>query len=171
MIGDSAGRQGDVAKKTTENLIPFDEMDTEKHRKLSAKGGEASGEARRRKRTMKQYADLLLSQPIKDERILDTFAEVGIEGEQADNKMLMVYALMKAAHAGDVAAEKELRSIIGEDNNENMRRLHNRKQAEYNKQRLEIERMRAERELEKENNITGESAEEVVHIFIPENNR
>ena len=38
------------------NLIPFDKMPPERHRELSAKGGQASGEARRRARYLREVA-------------------------------------------------------------------------------------------------------------------
>lgn len=38
----------------SQNLIQFDEMPPERHRELSAKGGRASGEAKRRKIAMRE---------------------------------------------------------------------------------------------------------------------
>lgn len=84
-------------------------------REIGSKGGKASGAARRAKRTMREYADLLLSLPVSDRRKWNKLARAGIPPEGCDNKMLVVFALMQAAQAGDVPAVKELRNLIGED--------------------------------------------------------
>lgn len=83
--------------------------------KNGKKGGKASGAARRAKRTMREYADLLLSLPVSDRRKWNKLARAGIPPEGCDNKMLVVFALMQQAQAGDVPAVKELRNLIGED--------------------------------------------------------
>ena len=44
----------------TQNLIQFDEMPLERHRELSARGGRASGEVKRRKKAIKDMAQATL---------------------------------------------------------------------------------------------------------------
>lgn len=97
------------------NLIPMSERSKSEAREIGSKGGKASGAARRAKRTMREYADLLLSLPVSDRRKWNKLARAGIPPEGCDNKMLVVFALMQAAQAGDVPAVKELRNLIGED--------------------------------------------------------
>ena len=54
------------------NLIQFDEMSTERHRELSARGGRASGETRRRKAAMRaSLRDTLEKYAIAEELIDD----------------------------------------------------------------------------------------------------
>lgn len=96
------------------NLIPMSERSKSEAREIGSKGGKASGAARRAKRTMREYADLLLSLPVSDRRKWNKLARAGIPPEGCDNKMLVVFALMQAAQAGDVPAVKELRNLIGE---------------------------------------------------------
>ena len=97
------------------NLVPFDKRTESEQRKIASEGGKASGAARRAKRTMREYADLLLSLPVSDRRKWNKLARAGIPPEGCDNKMLVVFALMQQAQAGDVPAVKELRNLIGED--------------------------------------------------------
>ena len=97
------------------NLIPNDARTPSERRENARKAGKASGAARRAKRTMREYADLLLSLPVSDRRKWNKLARAGIPPEGCDNKMLVVFALMQAAQAGDVPAVKELRNLIGED--------------------------------------------------------
>ena len=89
---------------------------TEEQRKIQSMGGRASVAARREKKLMREYAELLLSLPVKDKRRKSQLEALGVNSEDADNKMLVMAALMKKAHNGDVSAIKEIRSVIGEDN-------------------------------------------------------
>lgn len=84
-------------------------------REYGAKGGKASGKARRAKKTMREYADFLLSLQVSDRRKWNRLSRAGVPPEGCDNKMLVTFALMQAAQSGDVQAVKELRNLIGED--------------------------------------------------------
>ena len=106
---------GHVANE--KNLVPFDKRTESEQRKIASEGGKASGEARRAKKTLREYSDFLLSLPVADRRRWNKMARAGIPPEGCDNKMLVAFALMQQAQAGDVQAVKELRSIIGEDTN------------------------------------------------------
>lgn len=97
------------------NLIPNSARTPNERRENARKAGIASGEARRAKKTMREYANFLLSLPVSDGRKWNKLSRMGIPPEGIDNKMAVVAALMLAAQAGDVSAAKELRNIIGED--------------------------------------------------------
>ena len=84
-------------------------------REMGKKGGEASGAARRAKKTMREYYEFVLSLEVHDRRKFNRLARMGIPVEGIDNKMLMAVGIMEAAQAGDVSAEKEILKIIGED--------------------------------------------------------
>lgn len=89
-------------------------------RKNGSKGGKKSGEVRRRKKTMKQVMDFLLEQPANTRADYEFLVEQGIDLNSLDpdfiNNMLLVNAaLMARAKQGDVAAVKELRDIIRDD--------------------------------------------------------
>lgn len=99
------------------NLIPFtSNQSREEAKKNGAKGGKASGEAKRAKKKLKEYANTLLALPVTNTEMFNNMTALGIEIDDIDNKMLMVTALWIKACQGDVAAAKEIRSIIGEDN-------------------------------------------------------
>lgn len=101
-----------------ENLVPMNQRTKEEQRRIASEGGKASGEARRAKKTMREYADFILSLPVSDKRKWNKLARMGIPPEGIDNKMAAVVALMQQAQAGDVQAFKELRSVTGENNNQ-----------------------------------------------------
>lgn len=102
----------------TDNLISIGERTIEEQREITSAGGKASGEARRRKKALRESMEALLGLPISDMNDYNELAQYGFDMEQADNSVLVVLGLFKAAKAGDVAAQKELRSLIGEGGNE-----------------------------------------------------
>lgn len=74
------------------NLKPI--QSTEEAREKGRKGGIASGEARRRKKTLKEQFDLLLSLPVKPngkigKKIKEVADDLGIPVEELDNQMAM----------------------------------------------------------------------------------
>lgn len=103
-----------------ENLVPFSERTTSEQREIAQKGGIASGETRRKRKTLKENMNILLSLPITDDTQKKEAIKLGIDINTADNSTLVALALFKkAVDFGDVAAIKELRNLIGEDVTEN----------------------------------------------------
>ena len=82
-------------------------------RELGKQGGIASGAARRRKRALKEAADLYLSLP-PDRRRWNALARKGVAPEDIDNQMLMIAGLHAAAAEGDARAGRLLVDILGE---------------------------------------------------------
>lgn len=114
-----------------QNLIPFDSSQSrEEAKKNGSKGGKASGEARRRKKTIREnMKELLAMAPSGD---ISGMGLDGIESDELTNQLVMTAALMMRAQAGDVAAVKEIRAIIGEDD-----------RLTLDRERLELERAKA----------------------------
>ena len=81
----------------TKNLIPFDQRTEEEQKRIRTAGGIASGAARRRKRNLKQAADLYLSLPVTDRRVRNKIARDGVNPEDIDNQMAMIVGLTEAA--------------------------------------------------------------------------
>lgn len=98
-----------------QNLIPMDQRSEEEARELGRKGGMASGAARRRKRSLKEAADIFLSLPVSDKRSWNRIARTGVDPEDIDNQMAMIIGLTMAATAGDAKAAKVIVDLLGED--------------------------------------------------------
>lgn len=96
-----------------DNLIPFDQRSPEERRELGSKGGKASGEARRRKRSMREAAEAYLSLPVTDGRARNRLVRKGLKANEIDNQMAMIVGLTTAATAGDARAAKALIDLIG----------------------------------------------------------
>ena len=97
------------------NLIPMDQRSKSEARELGRKGGEASGASRRRKRSLKEAADLYLSLPVSDRKMWNKISRRGVDPEDIDNQMAMIIGLTMAATAGDAKAAKVIVDLLGED--------------------------------------------------------
>lgn len=98
-----------------DNLIPINERTTEEQREIQSAGGRASGAARRRKRALKEAADLYLSLPVSDRRKWNALARRGVDPADIDNQMAMIVGLTDAAAGGDARAGRLIVDILGEE--------------------------------------------------------
>ena len=84
-----------------QNLIPggykptFEEL---------SRGGKNSGASRRRKRTVKQAMELVMSLPVSDPKLKAKLKKMGIDLEDADNQTAVAVGLMARAMKGDPKA-------------------------------------------------------------------
>lgn len=101
-----------------QNIIPNSERTPEERRKIARAGGIASGAARRRKRSLKQAADLYLSLPVTDRRVWNKITRDGVEPEDIDNQMAMIVGLTEAAVQGDARCAKVLIDLLGDSTGE-----------------------------------------------------
>lgn len=97
------------------NLIPNDQRTPEERRENARKAGIASGAARRRKRSLKEAADLFLSLPVTDRKTFNRMSKAGVQPEDIDYQMAMVIGLTMAATEGDARAGRLIKDIIGDD--------------------------------------------------------
>ena len=97
-----------------QNIIPNFERTPEERREIARAGGIASGAARRRKRSLKQAADLYLSLPVTDRRVWNKIARDGVDPEDIDNQMAMIVGLTEAAVQGDARCAKVLVDLLGD---------------------------------------------------------
>lgn len=79
------------------------------------KGGIKSGETRRKKKSMREKMELLLSLPA-DDTDADNLKALGISPDDIDNEMIIIKALFDKAATGDINAIREVRNILGVDN-------------------------------------------------------
>ena len=97
------------------NLIPNSQRTPEELREITRKGGIASGVARRRKRALKEAAELYLSLPVTDQRKRNKISKRQVDPEDIDNQMAMIIGLVDAATRGDARAGKLIVDILGDD--------------------------------------------------------
>jgi hypothetical protein len=101
-----------------QNLKPFtSEQSREEAKRNGRKGGIASGEAKRKRKKMKEQINLLLSLPLKDLDTIDYLEDLGVDTDNIDNQMAMICSLWQQALKGGknaVAAATFLRDTVGE---------------------------------------------------------
>lgn len=86
---------------------------------LGERGGIASGVSRRRKRSLREAADLYLSLPPSDKRLWNKLAKKGLEPDEIDNQMAMIVGLTEQAINGDARAAKVIVDLLGDTPAEN----------------------------------------------------
>ena len=121
-----------------ENLIPFSERTESEQREIQSKGGKKSGEARRKKKSMKQVMDILLQMPASTFDDYQILADMGINIDEfseteINNLFVVNAALLSLAKTGNVKAIKELRSIIDDGSYEKAKLKLEREKFEYMK--------------------------------------
>lgn len=90
------------SKKSLENLKPFDSTQDREQAKINGrKGGKARQEQLRKRKTIKEALDILLSMPYKDDK-------------DKTNLEVMTIALFEKALTGDTKAFEVIRDSIGE---------------------------------------------------------
>lgn len=92
-----------------QNLIPQAHKLTLEEQSL---GGKKSGEARRKRKAIKEQMELLLSLPVKDEKGKSILKKLGINNKNIDNQMLMIVAQYNKAIKGDTEAFKLFQNTL-----------------------------------------------------------
>ena len=96
-----------------QNLIPLDKRTKSEQRKIQSMGGCSSGVSRRRKKSLREAAELYLSLPVSDKKAWNKLARDGVEPEDVDNQMAIIAGLAMKAMKGDSRAAKVLFDLIG----------------------------------------------------------
>lgn len=94
------------------NLVPNSARTPSERRENASKAGIASGKARRRKKSLKQKMQLLLSLPPTDTDRTE-LTIMGIDPDDMDNEMVLVKALFLAAAEGDTKAFDRIQDVLG----------------------------------------------------------
>lgn len=82
------------------------------------KGGIASGEARREKKTIQKILSDYLDSDVKSQKALKKIAKnVGITGKQSVKELVTVVCILNTLNKGDVDKLQKICEILGEDNN------------------------------------------------------
>ena len=98
------------------NIISNSERTPKERKEIAAAGGRASGVSRRRKKNLREAAELYLSLPVADKRTWNRLAREGVAPEDVDNQMAIIAGLALKAMKGDSMAAKLLFELLGEQN-------------------------------------------------------
>lgn len=106
-----------------DNLIKAEDLTSEELRARAKKGGIASGEARRRKKTMRETLEAILSMQVGTGRNADIDAIqkfANLKGKNITVQEAMIIAQAQKALKGDLAALQFIRDTVGQKPSENM---------------------------------------------------
>lgn len=95
-----------------DNLIPAAHKLTVEEQ---SRGGKASGKSRRKKKNMKQLAEMLLQLPSNDSNDYQLLLDMGFDEEEVSHQLVINAALIQQAKSGDVKAVRVLMDITGAD--------------------------------------------------------
>lgn len=107
------------------NMIPASERSPEWRRENGRKGGIASGEAKRKKKAMKETLTALLTLPLNKKKFheieddIKTFGE--LKGKNVDVQTGILIKQVQRALAGDLPSAEFIRDTIGEAPNQNVK--------------------------------------------------
>ena len=96
------------------NLRPFDTLTEEEQREIRVKGGKASVESRRKRKTLREQLDLLLSLNLRNEKLKRQIQSLGIDEEEITNGMALTIAMYQEALKGNPRAYELIRDTVGE---------------------------------------------------------
>ena len=101
----------------------FSLMTPEQRRENGRKGGIASGEAKRKKRAMRETLDVLLAMPMKSGKYADVESVknfAALKGKNINVQEAMIISMLQRAMKGDVKAAEWIRDTAGQKPVENM---------------------------------------------------
>lgn len=97
-----------------QNLVPFtSDQNREEAAKNGMKGGKASGEARRAKRTLRELAEYFGTLK-PSEKAIEELEKMGIDPDKFTKDMQITISLYNKAMKGDVSAFNAIRDLRGE---------------------------------------------------------
>lgn len=88
---------------------------SEEARKNGKKGAEKSAQVRRERKALREIMNALLEKDVTDMKQYNKVSAMGFDFDEINNATLLVVSLFRRACLGDVAAIKEVRNLIGED--------------------------------------------------------
>lgn len=98
-----------------ENLVSLADRTKEEQREIAVQGGIASGQARARKKSLREKAKLLMSLSIQDEKDKEKLKQLGIDEENMDNDMMnLVHMLniIKKENFNSVGAFNSIKDLV-----------------------------------------------------------
>lgn len=106
-----------MGRGNKDNLKP---LSTEQARNIGSKGGKASVEAKRRKKTMREALEMLMFKVKLPEEHRKMLEKEGFTEEDFNHQMVITRSLIAKAEAGDVQAYNAICAMIGEKPAEKM---------------------------------------------------
>lgn len=95
------------------NLVPFQDFSADKQREIRSMGGKASGEAKRRKKAIRETVQAVAAMGVPD-KTLKELRQAGISEEDATYQTAIVLKMFHEAMNGNVTAFNAIVNASGE---------------------------------------------------------
>lgn len=104
-----------------ENLLKMSELTPSERRRNASIAGKASGEARKRRKTQREYLQQALDLNIKDIPQLKKLGEkMGLDVDKCTlQQLLTIKLLLNTANKSDISSLKDVTALLGEQNETN----------------------------------------------------
>ncbi len=145
-----------------QNLIPVTKRTKSEAREISKKGGQASGESRRKKKSMKQELDAILSLSAAEENVI-AFDGIISKDSDASNQTLVMASAVKQALKGNVKAMQFIVNVMGGTDKEKQQM---RLDKQLQKARIEMIQAQTDK-LKADSNKESDVESVVIHDDIP----
>lgn len=96
-----------------DNLVPFQDFTAEKQRQIASMGGIASGEAKRRKKAIRETVQAVAAMGVP-EKAMKALRQAGISEDDATYQTAIVLKMFHEAMSGNVAAFNAIVNASGE---------------------------------------------------------
>lgn len=100
--------------KRATNPHNFALLTPDQHKELSSKGGKKSAETRRRKKSMREAMEALLSIKVTNPKMKAQMEKAGIKKADMDNQMALIFAQFAKALGGSTRAAEFFADVLGE---------------------------------------------------------
>lgn len=98
-----------------QNLKPFtSDQSHEEAVRNGRKGAQIKKQKALERKSMREQMDMLLSLPLKDQKIINKFKQIGVDTSNMNNQMALIMATYQKALRGDMQAMNVARELIGE---------------------------------------------------------
>ena len=84
-------------------------------RECGSIGGIKSGESRRRKRSLREAAELVMALPVNNKRLQNKLKKMGIDLEDADNQTAVIVGLLEQSLKGNPKTAALLFDLLDDD--------------------------------------------------------
>ena len=98
------------------NLIPLNKRAKKEQREIQSKGGKASGQARREKKTVQKILTELLDTEISmSPQFTKLASKMGLESNKSVKDVFTIVCLLNSAESGNLSDLERLMRMLGED--------------------------------------------------------
>lgn len=99
----------------TKNMIPLNTRTKAEQKRIATMGGIASGEARRRKKTMRELAQMFGNLEVSNEAIRQRMKALGVSDEDMSHDTAVIIGQYMEAEKGNTQAASFIRDTKGEN--------------------------------------------------------